>query len=58
MTTQDQRHTKGLLDERPLLGLADCNKQPKHGLTTGSADELVIVKTAMLARRAKRSRIL
>lgn len=58
MTTRDQRHTKGLLDERPSLGLAESNKQPEHGLTTGSADELIIVKTATLARRAKRARIL
>lgn len=58
MTTWDQRHTKELLDERPSLGLVESNKQPKRGLTTGSTDELVIVKTAMLARRAKGSRIL
>lgn len=58
MTTWDQRHTKELLDERPSLGLVESNKQPKRGLTTSSTDELVILKTAMLARRAKRSRIL
>ena len=54
MTARDERHTEEQLYERPSLGLVEGNKQPKHCLTAGSADEWVIVRIVMLARRSKR----